>query len=90
MFAPGIKVVEYILFIIYGIINRFRFEIQGLWVMSFVLIKNSAKTITTLTNLFFGSVPRPEKMKTRRIRNAKKLTYSEWKSFVLLDINIGI
>ena len=50
--------------------------------MSFVLVKNSAKTITTLTNVFFGSVPRPQKMKSRRIKNAKKTTYSEWKSFV--------
>lgn len=50
--------------------------------MSFVLVKNSAKTITTLTNVFFGSVPRPQKMKSRRIKNAKKITYSEWKSFV--------
>lgn len=50
--------------------------------MSFLLVKNSAKTITTLTNVFFGSVPRPQKLKSRRIKNAKKITYSEWKSFV--------
>ncbi len=44
--------------------------------MSFVLVKNSAKTITTFTNVFFGSVARPEKLKKRRIKNAKKITYS--------------
>lgn len=44
--------------------------------MSFVLVKNSAKTITTLTNIFFGSVPRPQKHTTHRIKNAKKITYS--------------
>lgn len=56
--------------------------------MSFILVKNSAKTITTLTNVFFGSVPRPQKLKSRRIKNAKKITYSEWKSFVKYSYNI--
>lgn len=44
--------------------------------MSFVLVKNSAKTITTLTNVFFGTIQRPPKLKSRRIKNAKKITYS--------------
>lgn len=50
--------------------------------MSFVLVKNSAKTITTLNNLFFGMPEKPHRFRSRRLRNAKKVTYQEWKSFV--------